>query len=289
MLSKFHKLNKSIRRYWIIVCIFSLICTLILSNQPSNALTVKDVPNPRQQNGSWVTDMVDMLSPQAETQLNQMISELEKQNGTEIAVVTVPQTKPSPTPKVFTTELFNTWGIGKKGKDNGILFLISKGDRRTEIETGYGIEGILPDAKVGNILRTQVTPQFKKGNFEAGIIAGTKALIQELGTDGSGADNSNINTLEYNNEVPEQSEDTINDFIWGIFWSFISALLIGLFTLISSVKDFVNLLSGKSSRRSFWDSSSSNDYSSYSSSDDSSSSSDFGGGESDGGGGGDGW
>ena len=233
--------------------------------------------------------MVDMLSPQAETQLNQMISELEKQNGTEIAVVTVPQTKPSPTPKVFTTELFNTWGIGKKGKDNGILFLISKGDRRTEIETGYGIEGILPDAKVGNILRTQVTPQFKKGNFEAGIIAGTKALIQELGTDGSGADNSNINSLESNNEVPEQSEDTINDFIWGIFWSFISALLIGLFTLISSVKDFVNLLSGKSSRRSFWDSSSSNDYSSYSSSDDSSSSSDFGGGESDGGGGGDGW
>ena len=53
-----------------------------------------------------------------------MISELEKENGTEIAVVTVPTTKPSPTPKAFTTELFNTWGIGKKGKDNGILFLI---------------------------------------------------------------------------------------------------------------------------------------------------------------------
>lgn len=289
MLNKFPRLNKYIRRYWILICTFSLICTLIVSNQPSYSLTVQDVPNPRQQNGSWVTDMVDMLSPQAETQLNQMISELENQNGTEIAIVTVPETKPSSTPKKFTTELFNTWGIGKKGQDNGILFLISKGDRRTEIKTGKGIEGILTDAKVINILREQVTPKFKKGNFEAGIIAGTKALIQELGTDGSGADNSNINSLESNNEVPEQSEDTINDFIWGIFWSFISALLIGLFTLISSVKDFVNLLSGKSSRRSFWDSSSSNDYSSYSSSDESSSSSDFGGGESDGGGGGDGW
>mgnify|MGYP001790685620 FL=1 len=289
MLNKLPRLNKYIRRYWILICTFSLICTLIVSNQPSYSLTVQDVPNPRQQNGSWVTDMVDMLSPQAETQLNQMISELENQNGTAIAIVTVPETKPSSTPKKFTTELFNTWGIGKKGQDNGILFLISKGDRRTEIKTGKGIEGILTDAKVINILREQVTPKFKKGNFEAGIIAGTKALIQELGTDGSGADNSNINSLESNNEVPEQSEDTINDFIWGIFWSFISALLIGLFTLISSVKDFVNLLSGKSSRRSFWDSSSSNDYSSYSSSDESSSSSDFGGGESDGGGGGDGW
>ncbi|MEM1394344.1 MAG: TPM domain-containing protein, partial [Cyanobacteria bacterium P01_H01_bin.150] len=213
MLNKFPRLNKYIRRYWILICTFSLICTLIVSNQPSYSLTVQDVPNPRQQNGSWVTDMVDMLSPQAETQLNQMISELENQNGTEIAIVTVPETKPSSTPKKFTTELFNTWGIGKKGQDNGILFLISKGDRRTEIKTGKGIEGILTDAKVINILREQVTPKFKKGNFEAGIIAGTKALIQELGTDGSGADNSNINSLESNNEVPEQSEDTINDFI----------------------------------------------------------------------------
>ncbi len=71
--------------------------------------------------------------------------------------------------------MFNTWGIGKKGRDNGVLFLVSKGDRRTEIETGDGIEGILPDAKVGNILRKQVTPQFKQGKFEAGILAGTRA------------------------------------------------------------------------------------------------------------------
>lgn len=212
MLNKFDQFNKFTRRYSILLCTLSLIFTLILSNQPSNALTVKDVPNPRQQNGGWVTDMVDMLSPQAETQLNQIISKLEKQNGTEIAVVTVPETKPSPTPKEFTTELFNSWGIGKKGKDNGILFLVSKGDRRTEIETGYGIEGILPDAKVGNIIRNQVTPQFKKGNFEAGIIAGTKALIQELGTDALEVNNSNINSPKPN-KVPEQSRNT-NPFIY---------------------------------------------------------------------------
>lgn len=175
--------NQFFRRYWGFIFTLSLVFTLLIANLPSYALTVKDVPNPRQEYAGWVTDMVDMLSPQTESQLNQMISQLEKQNGTEIAIVTVPETKPSPTPKEFTTELFNTWGIGKGGKDNGVLFLISKGDRRTEIETGYGIEGILPDAKVGNILRQQVTPQFKKGNFEAGIIAGTKALIRELGGD----------------------------------------------------------------------------------------------------------
>ena len=188
---------KKMTKFWKLIFLFCLFCSLIFTSLPSYALTVKDVPNPRQQNGGWVTDMVDMLSPQAETKLNQMISDLEKENGTEIAVVTVPTTKTSDTPKQFTTELFNTWGIGKKGQDNGVLFLISKGDRRTEIETGYGIESILTDAKVGNIIRQKVTPQFKQGNFEAGILAGTKSLIQELGGDIKDAEKNHISHINW--------------------------------------------------------------------------------------------
>lgn len=146
------------------------------------ALDVKDVPNPRKINGTWVTDMVGMLDEPTETQLNSMIAQLEQKNGTEIAVVTVPETQPAASPKEFATTLFNYWGIGKKGKNNGVLFLISKGDRRVEIETGYGIEPILPDAKVGNIIDTQVTPRFKQGDFNGGTLAGTKALVIALGT-----------------------------------------------------------------------------------------------------------
>ncbi|MEL6816031.1 MAG: TPM domain-containing protein, partial [Cyanobacteria bacterium J06598_3] len=82
--------------------------------------------------------------------------------------------------KTFATELFNAWGIGKAGEDNGVLFLVSKGDRRTEVETGYGMEGILPDAKVGRILDTQVTPQFKAGNFDGGITSGTMAIVSAI-------------------------------------------------------------------------------------------------------------
>jgi uncharacterized protein len=96
---------------------------------------VKDVPNPRQINGTWVTDMAGMLDEPTESQLNSLISQLERKNGTEIAVVTVPETTPAESPKEFTTQLFNYWKIGKKGKDNGVLFLISKSDRRVEIET----------------------------------------------------------------------------------------------------------------------------------------------------------
>lgn len=141
------------------------------------ALDVKDVPNPRQINGTWVTDMAGMLDEPTEAQLNSMIAQLEHKNGAEIAVVTVPETQPAASPKQFATTLFNYWGIGKKGKNNGVLFLISKGDRRVEIETGYGIEPILPDAKVGNIIDTQITPRFKQGDFKGGTLAGTKALV----------------------------------------------------------------------------------------------------------------
>lgn len=141
------------------------------------AVEVKNVPNPRQINGTWVTDMAQMLDEPTEAQLNSMISQLERKNGTEIAVVTVPETSPASSPKEFTTKLFNYWGIGKKGKDNGVLLLISKSDRHVAIETGYGMEGILPDAKVGNIINTQITPRFKQGDFDGGTLAGTKALV----------------------------------------------------------------------------------------------------------------
>ncbi|MEL7245161.1 MAG: TPM domain-containing protein [Cyanobacteria bacterium J06629_18] len=203
-------------RYQVLIFAISLIITLIIANIPTHALTVNQVPNPRQQNGGWVTDMVDMLSPQAENQLNQMISNLEKQNGTEIAIVTVPTTKPESTPKAFTTKLFNTWGIGKQGKNNGILFLVSKGDRRTEIETGTGITKILPNAKISGIIKQQVTPQFKKGNFEAGILAGAKSLIKELETNIVKQPQTAVNPQVSNSEVDEQPFNQ-NPYIH-IFW-----------------------------------------------------------------------
>lgn len=147
---------------------------------PSLAVTVEEVPNPRQVNGGWVTDMANVLSPSTETQLNRLITELEAKNGSEIAVVTVPETAPAKTPKEFTTALFKHWKIGKADRDNGVLFLISKGDRRVEIETGYGVEKILPDARVGNIIQQEVTPRLKQGDYNGGTLAGTKALVTAL-------------------------------------------------------------------------------------------------------------
>jgi len=163
-----------------VIWLGSLYVAFFLVPCPGLALTVQEVPNPRQVSGGWVTDKAEILQPETETQLNQMIARLEAKNGAEIAVVTVPETAPAASPKEFTTNLFNYWKIGKKGQDNGVLFLISVKDRRVEIETGYGVEGILPDGKVGNIIKTQITPRFRQKDFDGGTLAATRAIIVSL-------------------------------------------------------------------------------------------------------------
>lgn len=164
------------RAFWVVI-----ICLALISfPQPCSAVTVKEVPNPRQVYGGWVTDMADLLDAETQGTLNRIISQLEAKNGTEIAVVTVPDTSPAPSPKNFATRLFNHWGIGKKGKNNGVLFLISQQERRVEIETGYGIEKILSNARISVIIYRYIIPWFKQGDFKGGILAGTEALVNAL-------------------------------------------------------------------------------------------------------------
>ncbi|MCU0537116.1 MAG: TPM domain-containing protein [Hydrococcus sp. Prado102] len=76
--------------------------------------------------------------------------------------------------------MFKYWGIGKKERDNGILVLISKGDRRIEIETGYGLAKILSDEKVSQIVETEMIPYFKQEKFDEGAIAGVNTIVNYL-------------------------------------------------------------------------------------------------------------
>lgn len=208
------------------------------------AVPYKQVPNPRQQNEGWVTDMANVLSPQTEAQLNQLITDLEAKNGSEIAVVTVPNTAPSASPKAFATSLFNHWGIGKKEENNGVLFLISKGDRRVEIETGYGVEAILPDAKVGQIIDQQILPKFKSGNFDQGTLKGTQLLVTHLGADPSSPIASNPTPGQPLAPNPPQDSP---DFSW-ILWVLGCGGLVGGMGSLMNRKKGVLLKPGKRSR-----------------------------------------
>jgi hypothetical protein len=104
-----------------------------------------------------VNDFAQVLEPSTKAQLNALVEEVEQRTTAEIAVVVVHTTAPL-TPKEYVTALFNRWGIGKRGTDNGVMVLLAIHDRRVEIETGYGVEGILPDGKAGEIIRTAMLP-----------------------------------------------------------------------------------------------------------------------------------
>ena len=156
----------------------SLVWLLLLANVVSGESPV-EVINPKERGNQWVSDMAAVVDDATEQRLNALINELERETTAEIAVVTIHRTD-GRTPKEFATDLFNQWGIGKKAKDNGMLILLVVDTRRIEIETGYGLEGVLPDSRVGAILDTQVIPHFKRGDFGGGLLAGVEAMARVI-------------------------------------------------------------------------------------------------------------
>lgn len=138
--------------------------------------SIKTIPNPRTENGGYVSNPDSILSQAAVSSINAQISLIEKATTAEIAVVVVTSIG-NADPNVFATELFNLWGIGKKGKDNGVLVFVSVDQHKWKIETGYGVEGTLPDIICGRIAREILVPEFKKGNYGEGIFY----AIQRIG------------------------------------------------------------------------------------------------------------
>lgn len=123
-----------------------------------------------------MTDIAGGLRPETVQQLNAMITSLEGATGIEIAVVVITSLEGQSVEEI-PEKLFELWGIGKKGRENGLLLLWSTGDRRVRVEVGYGLEGTLPDGKVGQILDTYIIPKFKAGEFDKGVIDGVAMLI----------------------------------------------------------------------------------------------------------------
>jgi uncharacterized protein len=134
------------------------------------------IPNPRTRDGSWVTDMPGVLQATTVARLDSTIGEFERTNGAEMAVVVV-RSLDGLSIEETAVKLFELWSIGKKSRDNGLLLLWSTGDRRVRVEVGYGLEGVLPDGKVGAILDAFVIPKFRSGEFDEGLLAGVDALL----------------------------------------------------------------------------------------------------------------
>ncbi|HQG13346.1 MAG: hypothetical protein BWY40_00506 [bacterium ADurb.Bin270] len=132
-------------------------------------------PSPK----GFVTDDAGVMKNETVSELNSLLSYFEKESGIEIAVATVRSLDGIPV-EDYATDLFRTWGIGKKGKDDGLLFLIAPNDKKVRIEVGYGLEGSINDALAGRIMDQYVLPAFKVGDIDGGITAGTAVIVQTI-------------------------------------------------------------------------------------------------------------
>jgi uncharacterized protein len=120
----------------------------------------------------YVTDRAGILNASERAQLESVLAELEAKTSAEMAVVTLPSLNGGEI-NDFANRLFERWRIGKKGKDNGVLFLAAIEDRKLRIEVGYGLEPVLNDARAGRILDEVVIPHFRRGQMGTGLVQGT--------------------------------------------------------------------------------------------------------------------
>lgn len=124
-----------------------------------------------------VNDFAHVLSAAQRDQLESDLADLERGTSAEVAVVTVPSLGDSSIEE-YATGLFNAWGIGKQDRDNGVLILVSPGDRAIRLEVGYGLEAVLPDGLAGAIIRETFIPRFRDGDLPAGILEGTARVVE---------------------------------------------------------------------------------------------------------------
>lgn len=144
----------------------------------SLSLTALDVPKLQ----GRVNDYAGVISAAEERTIENRLETLERSNGVQLAVLTVPSLE-GDSLEGFTIRVAEEWQLGQKGEDNGILLFLAYQEKKIRIEVGYGLEGTLTDAKSGYIIREQMAPEFRSGDFAGGI---EKAVIAIAGVvDGS--------------------------------------------------------------------------------------------------------
>ena len=127
-----------------------------------------------------VVDLANLMDEWTRNHISGELENFEKQSGTELVVVTLPDLGGYAI-EDWGIALGRGWGIGQKGKNNGLLLIVAPNDRQVRIEVGYGLEGDLPDATANAIIQNLIVPRFRSGDMAGGVTAGVEAIIQTLG------------------------------------------------------------------------------------------------------------
>jgi len=165
-----------------------------------------------------VNDFAGVLDESAERELVTLLESLERETSAEVAVATVVSLD-GMSVEEYANKLFSAWGVGKKGKDNGVLVLVAPTERQMRIEVGYGLEGLLPDGLTGSIIREEFVPAFRNGNYQAGILSGVRRVAGLIGR---------------NERLVAEADGTSNARPTDVVPRWVSVLFLGLFVSLGA-------------------------------------------------------
>ncbi len=186
MINRFNLSWKPLRNNFYLFLLLSTLITYSLYSQ------VK-FPNPT----GFINDFANVLSPTVKNAMENLSKELKQKTGAEVVVVTVKSLNGMDYAD-YSVRLFEIWGIGGKGKDNGLLIFNAVDARKIRIEVGYGLEGILPDGLVGEIRDKYLIPSLKQNDFDSGLSLGLAAVASIIATDAKVKLTGNYSALTQN-------------------------------------------------------------------------------------------
>ncbi|HEY3217399.1 MAG TPA: TPM domain-containing protein [Candidatus Eisenbacteria bacterium] len=127
----------------------------------------------------FVNDQAGVMDEPSRAKLEAFLDQLKRKTGVEFAVLIMQTTAPA-TPSEYKVKVFERWGIGQRGQDNGLLMLVAIAEHEVRFETGYGLEGTLPDGLQSRIFRAEMAPRFRAGDYSQGVTAGVLACAQRI-------------------------------------------------------------------------------------------------------------
>lgn len=159
--------------FWRTLLAAFLAVALLLVAAPASALEVPPL-------AGRVNDQAGLLAPAEAQRIEQKLAAHEQATGQQFALLTIKSLEGDPL-EDFSLRVVESWKLGKKGKDDGLLLLIVPNDRKLRIETGYGLEGAIPDAFASRVIRNLLTPAFRQKQYAQGIESTFDALIARAG------------------------------------------------------------------------------------------------------------
>jgi uncharacterized protein len=181
------------------------------SQVPSDALLARLEPTGR------VNDFAQLLGDADSQALEDRLKDVEEKTSAQIAVVTLTSLEGGEI-NDFANKLFRKWGIGQKGRDNGVLVLVARDDRRARVEVGRGLEPVLPDVLAGRVLDEEMFPAFRQGNYAEGLRRGVLRVAD---------------IVEKNEPAPREAlaprrrGDWGGTFVWFLFFGGFGGLMMG--------------------------------------------------------------